>query len=178
MADPRRTWAGALALAVALLVACSTSSEHGPPVVCLPLAGAWDVSVDLDGQQPGTNLCPVTWEVAQAACDVSVPAALPCAACFLGSPSCWGAAGQASGSPEGSLHLQWSWHDPYPCSYRAELDARTDGATLSGTITIQELWAPGGVCTGFVRSYSVTGTRRAEAAPLGAAAARDAPADF
>jgi hypothetical protein len=157
--DLRPGWVGALVLAAALVAGCSTN-DGGPTVVCLPMGGTWDVSVDLDSQQPGTNLCPVTWEVAQAACDVSVAAALPCEACFLGSPDCWGAGGQASGSPEGSLYLQWSWSDPYPCSYRADLEVRSDGVTLSGTILLEELWAPGGTCTGFVRTYSVTGTRR------------------
>ncbi len=161
----RRPRAHALVLAAALAAGCASSRDEAPPVTCLPLAGTWDVVVDLDPQQPGTSVCPVTWSVAQAGCDVRVAAALPCPACFLDSPDCWGAAGQASGSPDGSLRLSWSWRDPYPCDYVASLDARTDGSALSGTVLVEQIWASGGTCTGFVQAYPVTGTRRSAAAP-------------
>ena len=153
----------AMALAAALVAGCSdTFSSDRPAVTCLQLAGTWDLAIDLDSQDPGTSVCRVTWSVAQAGCDVSVSAVLPCseAVCFLASPDCWGAAGEARGSPDGSLYLSWSWRGPYPCDYVADVQAQTDGATFSGTIRVEQLWAPGGICTGFLQVYPLTGTRR------------------
>jgi hypothetical protein len=163
MSVPRRPWTCALTLVTALLAACSTTSDDGPPPrTCLQLGGTWDVAVDLDSQLPGTSVCGTTWVLAQTSCDLTVAAAPPCAACFVGSPDCWGAAGDTSGSPDGALYLDWSWQSPFPCDYVASLQAQTDGATLSGTIAVEQRWAPGGSCTGYLRFDPVSGTRRLE----------------
>ena len=148
----------ALALAAAL-ASCHEVSESGgpPPVTCIQVAGIWDVVLDLDPQQPGTQLCHVTWQLAQAGCNVTVPAALPCTACFLGSPDCWGAWGQASGTPQSWLRLDWTPQGP--CSYDASLEAQSDGFTISGTIYLTE-HVPAGGCTGTYLSVQVSGSRR------------------
>lgn len=148
----------ALALAAAL-AGCHEVTESGgpPPVTCIQVAGTWDVVLDLDPQQPGTQLCHVTWQLTQTDCNVAVLAALPCSACFMGSPDCWGAFGQASGTPQSSLRLDWTPQGP--CSYDASLEAQSDGATLTGTLYLSE-HASGGGCTGSFLSAQLSGLRQ------------------
>jgi hypothetical protein len=150
--------APALAL-VAVAVGCAQPGGGGPePATCVEVAGIWDVAIDLDPQAPGTNLCRQAWSVTQEGCTIAVAEDSPCPACFIGSPLCWGASGEAPPASGSYLSLGWAWTST--CSYAAELLARTDGATLSGSMSLTERWAPGGYCLGFMRIFEVTATRR------------------
>ncbi len=159
MLRPRPVASSWVALALAAAVGCDPPGGTDPqPATCVQVAGTWDVAIDLDPQAPGTSLCHQVWTVAQAGCTVSVAADLPCPVCFIGSPLCWGASGEAPAVSGSYLSLGWSWASI--CSYVAELQARSDGATLDGSISLTEQWAPGGTCPGVFRFYGVTGTRR------------------
>lgn len=128
-------------------------------MTCIEVRGIWDITVDRDPANPGTSVCREVWSIGQDGCTIAVasdPAS--CSPCFLASPLCWGAAGSAPGDSS-FLWLRWSFTNG-GCTYDAELQATVDGATLTGTIWLEQQWVPGGICTGYVRFFDVTGTRR------------------
>ena len=152
LSSGRRGLAVALAAALAGCEPPADPADVEPPVTCISIGGVWDVEIDLDGQ-----VCHQAWTLAQTGCDLAIPAELPCPLCFMASPLCHGGAGQAPREVMGLFDVAWSFQSG--CAYVAELEARSDGTTLVGSIAVRQEYAAGGGCPGFLRFYGVGGTR-------------------